>query len=204
MEPTVFVIDDDEAVRKGMSLLIKSVGLQVDTFANAKEFLEVYNPDRPGCIVLDIRMPGMSGMDLQQWLVEQKSPLPVIIVTGHGDVTMAVRAVKMGAIDFLEKPFRDQVLLDRVQKAIQIDAERREHLTDLKAKEARLSTLTPRERQVMEMVVMGKPNKVIAADLGLSQKTVEFHRAHVMEKTDVDSLAELVKLCVAVDEANKK
>lgn len=201
-EPTVFVVDDDESVRKGLRLLIKSIGLKVESYASAQEFLNAYNPSQPGCLVLDIRMPGMSGLDLQTHLAEQGLLLPVIIVTGHGDVSMAVKAVKMGALDFLEKPFRDQVLLDRVQNAIQIDVENRRKRLELKENKARLTNLTPRELQVMKMVVAGKPNKIIASELGLSQKTVEFHRAHVMSKTGVESLADLVKLSLAVDITN--
>ncbi|MBN1437040.1 MAG: response regulator transcription factor [Sedimentisphaerales bacterium] len=194
----VFVVDDDEAVRKGISLLLKSVSIETETFGSAQEFLDAYNPGRPGCLVLDVRMPGMSGLDLQDHLAEQDIQLPIVIVTGHGDVPMAVRAVKMGAVDLIEKPFRDQVLLECVQKALQLDKELRKDAEERARIKERLSDLTPREHQIMQMVVTGKPNKVIAKELGLSQKTVEFHRAHVMAKTEAGSVAELVRLALKV------
>lgn len=194
----VFVVDDDEAVRKGICLLLKSVSIETETYASAQEFLAAYDPSRSGCLVLDVRMPGMSGLDLQTHLAEQDIRIPIVIVTGHGDVPMAVRAVKMGAVDLIEKPFRDQVLLECVQKALNLDKELRKDAEECKAIKARLSDLTPREHQIMQMVVSGKPNKVIAKELGLSQKTVEFHRAHVMAKTEAGSVAELVRLAMKV------
>ena len=197
-EQVVFVVDDDEAVRKGISLLLKSVSIQTETFGSAQEFLSAYSPNRPGCLVLDVRMPGMSGLDLQDHLAEQDIRLPIVIITGHGDVPMAVRAVKMGAVDLIEKPFRDQVLLECVQKALQLDKELRKDAEERAGIKERLSDLTPREHQIMQMVVTGKPNKVIARELGLSQKTVEFHRAHVMAKTEAGSVAELVRLALKV------
>jgi len=193
-EPTVFIVDDDEAVRDSLQWLMRSVGLTVETFPSAHDFLTRYQPDRPGCLVLDIRMPGMSGLDLQEQLADEGVQIPVIFITGHGDVPIAVRALKAGAIDFIEKPFKDQALLDSVQRAIALDEEQRvEHGVQADIS-ARLQRLTPREREVMEMVVAGKANKVIAIDLGVTQKTVEAHRAKVMEKMEARSLSELVKM----------
>ena len=197
-EATVFVVDDDEAVRKGLRLLLKSVSINTKTFASAQEFLDAYDPSEPGCMVLDVRMPGMSGLDLQTHLKEEGIEIPIVIITGHGDVPMAVRAVKMGAVDLIEKPFRDQVLLECVQRAITLDRKQRKDRAERAAIEERLSRLTPRERQIMSMVVDGKANKVIARELGLSQKTVEFHRAHVMAKTAAGSVAELVRLALRI------
>ena len=193
-EPTVFVVDDDDGVRKGLSLLLRSVGLNVEVFAGAQEFLEDCNTDRPGCLVLDVRMPGMSGLELQERLKEEHIDIPVIILTGHGDVPMAVRVVQAGAVDFIEKPFREQVLLDRIQQALAVDARRREERTQRTALENRLTRLTPREREVLRLVVVGKHNKAIATELGVTVKTVEFHRSKIMEKTQADSVAELVRL----------
>lgn len=191
---TVFVVDDDPAMRESLRWLIESVGLQVKTFPTAQEFLTKYESDKPGCLVLDVRMPGLSGLDLQQELSKRAISLPIIMITGYAEVPMAVRALKAGAIDFIEKPFSDQVLLDRIQQAIESDREARRERAGRTEFSMLLSRLTPREREVMELVVAGKPNKVIAAELGLSPKTVEVHRARVMEKMQVDSLAELVRL----------
>ena len=193
-EPTVFVVDDDDGVRKGLSLLLRSVGLNVEVFAGAQEFLEDCNTDRPGCLVLDVRMPGMSGLELQERLKEEHIDIPVIILTGHGDVPMAVRAVQAGAVDFIEKPFREQVLIDRIQQALVMDVQRREERTQHTALENRLTRLTPREKEVLRLVVAGKHNKAIATELGVTVKTVEFHRSKIMEKTQAGSVAELVRL----------
>ena len=192
-EPLVYVVDDDEAVRDSLTLLLKAVGLTGKAFASAPEFLENYDPEQHGCLVADIRMPGMSGLDLQAELNERGAPIPLVFITGHGDVPMAVDAMKSGALDFIEKPFRDQELLDRVHQALAWDKERRtENLQTLTIRE-RLATLTPRETEVMERVVQGQANKVIAMDLGVSQRTVEIHRARVMEKMAVRSVAKLVR-----------
>ncbi len=197
-EPLVYVVDDDEAVRDSLSLLLKAVGLTGQTFSSAAEFLDDYDPEQHGCLVADIRMPGMSGLDLQDELNRRGAQLPLIFITGHGDVPMAVDAMKSGALDFIEKPFRDQDLLDRVQQALAWDKERRiENLKTLAIRE-RLATLTPRETEVMECVVQGQANKVIAMDLGVSQRTVEIHRARVMEKMAVRSVAKLVRAVEAV------
>ncbi len=192
-EPLVYVVDDDEAVRDSLSLLLKAVGLTGQTFSSAAEFLNDYDPEQHGCLVADIRMPGMSGLDLQDELNRGGAQIPLIFITGHGDVPMAVDAMKSGALDFIEKPFRDQDLLDRVQQALAWDKERRiENLKTLAIRE-RLATLTPRETEVMECVVQGQANKVIAMDLGVSQRTVEIHRARVMEKMGIRSVAKLVR-----------
>ena len=200
-EPTVFVVDDDPGVGDSISLLLRSVGLPAKIFLSANEFLEAYDPDKPGCLVLDVRMPGMSGLDLQDRLQEMESILPIIFVTAHGDVPMAVNAVKAGAVDFIQKPFRDQELLDKIQEALEVDARIRAERTDLAEIRARLESLTPRETEVMGLVVAGKPNKNIARALGISQRTVEIHRARVMEKMKVRSLSMLVQLVMKTGKA---
>jgi two-component system response regulator FixJ len=193
-KPTVFVVDDDEPVRDSLRMLMRSVGLNAETFSGAAEFLAAYDPDHPGCLVLDIRMPGMSGMELQDKLNEIHAILPIIFITGHGDVPMAVKAIQYGAADFIQKPFRDQDLLDRINKAIEQDASNRAQLLETRDIEERLSNLTPREKEVLELIVDGRPNKVIAADLEVSQRTVEIHRARVMDKMRASSLAHLVRM----------
>jgi two-component system response regulator FixJ len=179
--PTIFVVDDDAAVRDALKLLLRSVGHAVETFGSAQEFLDAYGEDRAGCLVLDIRMPGMSGLELQQKLNEKHSILPIIFITGHGDVPMAVEAMQAGAVDFIQKPFRDQDLIDRINQALEKDSSNRAALGERNDIRRRLETLTPREREVLDLVVHGKANKVIAGDLKLSQRTVEIHRARVME-----------------------
>lgn len=193
-KPTVFIVDDDDPVRDSLKMLMRSVGLTAETFAGAAEFLEAYDPDRPGCLVLDIRMPGMSGMELQDKLNEVHAILPIIFITGHGDVPMAVKAIQYGAADFIQKPFRDQDLLDRINKAIEHDASNRAQLIETRDIEERLANLTPREKEVLDLIVDGRPNKVIAADLDVSQRTVEIHRARVMDKMRASSLAHLVRM----------
>jgi len=199
--PTVFVVDDDEAMRKSLAWLIGSVGLAVETYDGAAAFLAAWTAERPGCLVLDVRMPGMSGLELQDALARRGSMLPVIIITGHADVPMAVRALKAGAVDFIEKPFNDQALLDRIHEAVQ----RSEAAFAGQARHARvlalLARLTPRERQVAELVAAGKPNKVIAFELDLSMKTVEVHRHNVMEKLEVAGVADLTRLFMEADAA---
>jgi two-component system response regulator FixJ len=191
--PTVFVVDDDEAVRQSVELLVRSVGLTVESYPSAQSFLESYDPTRCGCLLLDLRMPGMSGLELQRALKERGVTLPIIIVTGHGDVPVAVRAFKDGAIDLIEKPYSKQMLLERVRDAVERDVREREGRTRKLQIDARLRKLTPRENSVMERVVAGLSNKEIARDLNVSSKTVEVHRAHVMQKMEADSLADLVK-----------
>jgi FixJ family two-component response regulator len=199
--PHVFVIDDDDGVRGSLKLLFKSVNLPVTAYASAQEFLPVYADDQPGCLVVDVRMPGMSGLELQQQLNLRGSMIPVIFITGHGDISMAVEAMQHGAFDFLPKPFRDQDLLDRVQRALERDAVNRRSLGATENLRERLESLTPREREVLALVTGGKPNKVVAADLGVSQRTVEIHRARVMEKMQADSLAHLVRMTLGIDAA---
>jgi RNA polymerase sigma factor (sigma-70 family) len=193
-EPTVFVVDDDAGVRDSIALLIRSVGLKSQTYPSANDFLATYAAGTPGCLVLDVRMPGMSGLELQERLEAIGSTLPIIFLTAHGDIPMAVQAVKAGAVDFIQKPFRDQALIDRIQQAIEQDARAREEFTDRDRIADRVATLTPREREVMDMVVEGKANKAIAIDLGLSQRTVEIHRARVMKKMQAESLSQLVQM----------
>jgi two-component system response regulator FixJ len=193
-EPTVFIVDDDRAVRKALSFLIESIDLQCQSFASAQEFLDSYDPNRSGCLLLDVRMPGMSGLDLQARLTAQQSTLPIIFITGHGDVPMAVEALQRGACDFLQKPFRDQELLDRVNIALEKDQEKRNRIEEQEQLRLRYASLTDREREVMDWVVTGKANKVIAHQLGVSQRTVEIHRARVMKKMDAASLADLVRM----------
>ena len=199
---TVIVVDDDEAVRTSLRLLLKSVGLPVDTHASAQEFLDRFDPDRPGCLVLDIRMPGMSGLELQERLNAMHAMIPVVFITGHGDVPMAVEAMQHGAVDFIQKPFRDQDLLDRINQALEKDRENRAGLRARDAIRARIADLTPREKEVLDLVTAGKANKVIAGDLNVSQRTVEIHRARVMEKMGASSLAHLVRMVIAAGEDN--
>jgi FixJ family two-component response regulator len=177
-------------------VLLKSVGIATTAFASAREFLSAYDPHQAGCIVLDIRMPGMSGMELQLELNRLGAVIPVVFISGHGDVPMAVEAMQQGAFDFLQKPFRDQDLIDRVQRALKRDEEHRSTLRETDTIRERLETLTRREHEVLELLAQGKPNKVMAADLGLSQRTVEIHRAHVMEKMQARSLAQLVRMLI--------
>jgi FixJ family two-component response regulator len=192
-EPLVYLVDDDEAVRDSLGLLLRSVGLQSKLYGSALEFLADYDPDRHACLVADIRMPGLSGLELQQRLNEQHAEIPIIFITGHGDVPMAVNAMKSGATDFIQKPFRDQDLLDRIHKALLQDKEHRATGAQARIVRDRLKLLTPRELEVMQRVVRGQANKVIAMDLGVSQRTVELHRARVMRKLKMRSLAELVQ-----------
>jgi len=191
---TVFVVDDDDAVRRSLSLLLQSAGLSVEHFASAREFLDRYDPYSPGCVVLDVRMPEMTGLELQEYLNVHGAILPVIFITGHGDVPMAVEAMRHGAFDFLQKPFVDQDLLDRVRRAVDQDRGNRVRLQEHDAIKERLVSLTPREREILDLVTSGKPNKVMAAQLGVSQRTVEIHRARVMEKMCAGSLAQLVRM----------
>jgi RNA polymerase sigma factor (sigma-70 family) len=193
-KPTVFIVDDDQAIRHAMELLMRSVGLDYEIFHSGDEFLAGFSADRPGCLVLDIRMPGLGGLELQQRLIDLHSTLPIIFITGHGDVPMAVEAMQKGAVDFIQKPFRDQDLLDRIHEALKTDRERRSEREEQEEIADRLDKLTKREREVMDLVVTGKPNKVIAYELGVSQRTVEIHRARVMEKMEARSLAELVRM----------
>jgi two-component system, LuxR family, response regulator FixJ len=192
--PTVYVVDDDDGMRRALDTLLGTVGYKTAVFSRPGEFLANFKADSPGCLVLDIRMPDMSGLELQQHLNRTGSMLPVIFITGHGDVPMAVQAMKEGAFEFIQKPFRDQDLLDRINHALKQDAENRNMVARRAEVLHRLESLTPRERQVMDLVVDGAANKVIAIDLALSERTVEIHRAKVMEKMGARSVAHLVKL----------
>jgi FixJ family two-component response regulator len=203
-EPTVFIVDDDQEVREAIGLLMDSVGLAAESYPSAQDFLDAFDPARPGCLVLDVRMKGMSGLDLQQRLAEEPIRPPAIIITGHGDVPMAVRAVKAGAVDFIEKPFNDQVLLDAVHRAFEQDAEHRGQALRLADIQDRLERLTPREREILEQVVAGKRNKVISADLGITQSTVEAHRAKVMEKMEARSLSDLMRMMLLLNPDEKR
>jgi len=198
-KPTVFVVDDDSAVRKSFHWLVESIGLEIESFSSGQEFLEKHDASRPGCLVLDVRMPGMSGIELQETLAAKGIQIPIIIVTGYGDVPTAVRAMKKGAVDFIEKPFNDQEMLDRIQVAIERDAKIRREQTLREQLAERLTALTPREKLVMSLVVDGLSNKEIARDLGISPRTIEVHRAKVMEKMQAGSLAELVRFAGLCD-----
>jgi two-component system response regulator FixJ len=196
--PLVMVVDDDSGVRNAMRVLLKSVGIQSVLYPSAQEFLAAYDPAQRGCLVLDIRMPGMSGMELQQQLNLRGAVIPVIFMTGHGDIPMAVEAMQHGAFDFLQKPFRDQDLLDRIQRAIVKDGERRAALGERERIKTHLDSLTDREREVLHLLTKGKQNKMIAQELGVSPRTIEIHRARVMEKMDAQSIAELVHMCIDI------
>ena len=198
---TVFVVDDDDAVRRALGALMDSVGYAHVAYQSAAEFLRHYDTSLPGCLVLDIRMPEMSGLELQQELNRRGQQIPVIFVTGHGDVPMAVDAMKKGAFDFVQKPFRDQDLLDRVNRALQLDTDLRQERAGKDDVLYRWNTLTTREKEVMALIAEGKANKVVAQDLGLSERTVEIHRARVMEKMNVRSVAQLVKLSLLLPAA---
>lgn len=198
--PVIHVVDDDEAVRDSLRMLLESVGHRVGTFATAQEFLDGCDTIGPGCLLLDIRMPGMSGVELHEELIRRGVTMPVVFITGHGDVPMAVAAMRRGAFDFVQKPFRDQALLDVIHRAL--DHGIAKHDESMRTDEllACIASLSPREREVMDLVVAGKPNKVIAADLGVSQRTVEIHRARVMEKLQAGSLAGLVRMVMSVED----
>jgi FixJ family two-component response regulator len=192
--PVVFLIDDDASVRDALDGLLRSVGLQVRSFGSSQEFLRAKLPDAPACLVLDVRLPGPSGLDFQHDLAESNSPLPIIFITGHGDIPMSVKAMKAGAVEFLTKPFRDQELLDAIQQGIERDRTRRREAAIIAELRERYSALTPRERDVLGRVVTGRLNKQIAADLDLSEVTVKVHRGQAMRKMLAKSLADLVRM----------
>ncbi|MEM1231716.1 MAG: response regulator transcription factor [Pseudomonadota bacterium] len=201
---TVYVVDDDEPVRDAIGMLLDSVDIAHVAFDSATAFLEQHTADQGGVLVLDIRMPGMSGLDLQRALAEQDSPLPIIFITGHGDVPMAVEAMRRGAVDFLRKPFRDQELLDCINEALSVADNRLEQATAAAQVRERVATLTPREQQVFGRVAAGQANKVIAIELEISERTVEIHRSAVMKKTGARSLADLVRLSLALEDLDSE
>jgi len=195
---TVFIVDDDPAIRFAMQALVESIQLPGEAFATAAEFLDNVTASRPGCLVLDIRLPGMGGLELQQEMAGRGFSLPIIFITGHGDVQMAVEAMQNGAVDFIQKPVRDQDLIDRIHEALSVDKQQRENLRLEEGIQSRIDTLTKREKEVFDLVVTGKPNKVIAFELDASQRTIEIHRARVMKKMNAASLADLVRMQIAI------
>jgi FixJ family two-component response regulator len=193
-EAMVFVVDDDVGTRESLKNLIRSVGLRVEVFASAQDFLRSTRPDVPGCLVLDVRLPGLSGLDLQKRMAEGELEIPIVFISGHGDIPMSVRAMKAGAVEFLTKPFREQELLDAIQQALERDRNAREQRAEIAELRSRYRLLTPREREVMALVVTGLLNKQIAGELGTSEASVKVHRQHVMEKMRAGSLAALVRM----------
>lgn len=192
--PTVFIVDDDASVRDALKRLLRSVGLRCELFGLAQEFLRYRRPDLPSCLVLDVRLPGTSGLDLQRQLADAEIQIPIIFITAHGDIPMSVRAMKAGAVEFLPKPFRDQDLLEAIHIAMERDRTRRQRETEIAAVRVRFETLTPREREVVAMVVSGLPNKRIATEIGITENTVKVHRSRAMDKMQALSLADLVKM----------
>ena len=202
--PLIYIVDDDSSIREGVADLLRSVGLQVETFASPKEFLDSKRPDVPGCLILDIRLPGPSGLELQRVLTSSDSQLPIIFISGHGDIPMSVRAIKSGAIEFLTKPLNDQQLLDAVHAAIEQDRARRQEGRTLAKLRLRFDTLTQREREILSLVVSGKPNKQIAAHLGLSEMTVKVHRSQAMHKMQAKSVIDLVRMTDKLGLSNRE
>jgi RNA polymerase sigma factor (sigma-70 family) len=200
----VFVVDDDPSIRRSLTNLLRSVGFRVETFPTATDYLKSPQIDTPGCLVVDVRLPDMSGLDLQREVTRAAAPRPIVFITGHGDIPMAVQAVKGGAVEFLTKPFRDQDLLDAIRRAIDLDRHMRLARVDLADLQGRFASLSPREREVFEHVVAGLPNKQIAAALGLSEATVKVHRGQVMQKMRADSLPDLVTMRAKLGAGHRK
>ncbi len=203
-DPVVYVVDDDEGIRASLESLIRSVGLNVQTFASAQDFLGAKKMAAPSCLVLDVRLPGLSGLDLQSELAKAEIHTPIVFITGHGDIPMSVRAIKAGAVEFLTKPFRDQDLLDAIQQAIERDQVLRQERGELEELRGRVRSLTPREREVMKLVVSGLLNKQVAAELGTSEVTVKLQRAGVMHKMGANSLADLVRMAERLEISDKR
>lgn len=199
-DQTVFVVDDEADVRAALGMLIRSVGLKPEIYENPQAFLDAYDPERPGCLVLDMRMPGMSGLDLQEKLAGMGQHPPIIMISGHGEIPNAVQAVQSGAVDFLQKPVSDQLLLDRIQQALRLDTENRKQYSERLELEQRFATLTTREREVLQGVIAGKLNKTIADELSVSTRTVEIHRSHLMEKMQASSLSALLSMSNCIKE----
>jgi two-component system response regulator FixJ len=200
-EPVMFVIDDDAAVRDSMRVLLESAGFTVKVYASANSFLTDYGSQR-GCVIADVRMPEMDGLELQEEVARRRIELPVIIMTGHGDVTLAVHAMKAGAVDFIEKPFADDHMLDSIQKALEIGRRSQNRVAQTKAANELLALLTPRERHVLDQLVAGRSNKVAAYELGISPRTIEIHRAHIMDKMKARSLSDLVRVALTAVQSN--
>jgi RNA polymerase sigma factor (sigma-70 family) len=203
-QPIVFIVDDDASVREALKSLIRSVGLHVELFGSAAEFLEAQRPDAPSCLVLDVRLPGISGLDLQRRLADANVHIPIIIITGHGDIPMSVRAMKAGAIEFLTKPFRDQDLLDAIQVALERNRTGRRREAEIAVLRERFESLSPRERDVVTKVVSGMLNKQIADEIGIAENTVKVHRSRAMDKMQAQSLADLVKMVERLDGSTAK
>lgn len=203
-QQTVFVVDDDEGIREGLAMLLDTVDQPYELYSSAYEFLEAYDPNKYGCLILDIRMPRMTGLDLQDKLIEQKSTLPIIFITGHGDVPMAVEAMRRGAIDFIRKPFREQDLLDRINEALASDAGNRERQATIQETLDKVNSLTERETQIFHRVAAGEMNKVIGFELCISERTVEVHRSLVMKKLGVRTLAQLVRIKIESEMLEQK
>jgi two-component system, LuxR family, response regulator FixJ len=197
--PRVYVVDDDEPVRDAIGMLLETVEIPYESFATAQAFLDAYDASMAGCLILDIRMPGMSGLELQQKLLQMDVSIPIVFITGHGDVPMAVEAMKRGAVDFIRKPFKDDELLERIHEALHIDSDHRAEIDAAEDLRNRIASLTPREREVFERVASGQANKVVAIELGISERTVEIHRSQVMHKAGARSLADLVRMKLTVD-----
>jgi two-component system response regulator FixJ len=200
-DATVFVVDDDEPVRDAIAFMLETVGVKCETVANAQEVLDSYDVSRRGCLVLDIRMPGMSGLELQVYLAEHNVEVPIIFITGHGDIPMAVEAMKRGAVDFIRKPFRDQELIDRIHEALLVEQSQRDAAENLVELRSRADSLTPRESEVFGRVADGQANKVVAIELGISERTVEIHRSQVMQKMQARNLAALVRMRIVLEQS---